>query len=96
MFNLWREVLEVNAKMKIKAGIILLHIIPENANPYDKINESNSEWIYLDGYSWNKKAVFSRAVCGLLNSEEEGTAVFWNVGNFSPNDTESLSVRLRS
>jgi hypothetical protein len=43
VFNCWREILEVNAKMKIKAGIILLHVIPENANPYDKINERNSE-----------------------------------------------------
>lgn len=43
VFNCWREILEVNAKMKIKAGIILLHVIPENANPYNKINERNSE-----------------------------------------------------
>jgi hypothetical protein len=41
MFNCWSEVLEVNAKMKIKAGIILLRVIPQNANPYDKINERN-------------------------------------------------------
>jgi len=58
VFNCWREILEVNVKMKIKAGIILLHVIPENANPYDNINERNSERIYLDGYSWTKKAVF--------------------------------------
>jgi hypothetical protein len=58
VFNCWREVLEVKTKMKIKAGIILVQVIPENTNPYDKINERNSEWIYLGGYSWTKKAVF--------------------------------------
>ena len=41
VFKCWTEVLEVNAKMQIKAGIILLHVIPETANPYDKINERN-------------------------------------------------------
>jgi hypothetical protein len=65
--------------MKIKTGIILLHVIPENANPHGKINERNSERIYFDSYS--------RAVRGLLNYEDEGTAVFRNVGNYSPNDT---------
>jgi hypothetical protein len=82
--------------MKIKARIILPHVIPEYANPYHNINERNSEWIYLDGYSWTKKAVFSRAVRGLLNTEDEGAAVFRNFGNFSPKDTESLSRSLRS
>ena len=93
--------------MKIKAWIILLHVIPENANPYDKINERNSFWIalinlfyylfyYLDGYYWTKKAVFSRAVRGLLNSENERTAVFQNLGNFSANGTESLPRSVRS
>ena len=96
VFNCWRDILEVNVKMKSKAGIILLHVIPENAHPYDNINERNSEWIYLDGYSWTKKAVFSRALRGLLNTEDEGTAVFRNVGNFSPNDRELLSRSLRS
>jgi hypothetical protein len=46
-----------------------------------------------------RRLFFSRAVRGLLNSEEEDeeeTAVFRNVGNFSPNDTESLSASLRS
>jgi hypothetical protein len=96
VFCRWREILEVNVKMKIKAGIILLHAVPENANLYDKINGRNSEWIYLDDCSWTKKVVFSRAVRGLLNSEDEGTAVFRNVGNFSPNDTEWLPRSLRS
>lgn len=43
VFCRWREILEVNVKMKIKAGIILLHAVPENANLYDKINGRNSE-----------------------------------------------------
>jgi len=97
MFNCWSEVLEVNAKMKIKAGIILLRVIPQNANPYDKINERNFVWIYLNGCTWTQKAVlFSRAVRGLLNSEDEGTVVFRNFANISPNDTESLSRSLLS
>jgi len=58
VFNCWREVLEINAKIKIKAGIILLRVIPENANPYDKISERNLVWIYLNGCTWSQKAVF--------------------------------------
>jgi len=98
VFNCWREVLEVNAKIKIKAGIILLRVIPENANPYDKINERNLVWIYLNGCTWTQKAFFfgGGAVRGLLNTEDDWTAVFRNFGNISHKDKESLSRSLRS
>ena len=65
-------------------NVKLLHVISEKLNPYDKINERNSEWIYLDSYSWTKKAVFLGLFVDCWTLMMKGLRSFELSGNTRP------------